>query len=314
MRLFLCVMYGFFYSISVFSQAKQPTIMVVPSDAWCNLNGYVQKIDSYGNTVVVPDYKAALQNSPDLLLVISKINELMADRGFPLVNLETVMKRIETQMAEDRLREGRDGGNILETPIDLLKKVAKADIWIQVTWTENIQGPKKSVTINLQGVDTYTGKQIAGASGTGQPSFSADLPVLIEESILANLDLFNAQLGNFFSELFEKGREIIFSVNIWDDWEYDLESEDFGNEELGLLIERWVENNTIDRRYSVTDYSETFLLFEQVRIPLYNDKGRALDARLWASELKKILKNQWGIDSKLTVRGLGQVQLILGDK
>ena len=28
-------------------QAKKPTIMVVPSDAWCNTNGYVQTYDDY---------------------------------------------------------------------------------------------------------------------------------------------------------------------------------------------------------------------------------------------------------------------------
>ena len=66
----------------------------------------------------------------------------------------------------------KEGGELNESPIDKLKKVAKADIWLQMTWSVNTVGPKKSITFNLQGLDAYTDKQIAGASGTGEPSFT----------------------------------------------------------------------------------------------------------------------------------------------
>jgi hypothetical protein len=169
---------------SAFSQAKKPTIMVVPSDVWCNNNGYMMGFDNQGNTVKVPDYRKALQESSDLLLVISKINELMAERGFPLKNLESSLKSLESQSAEDAMLMSKGGGEISETPIDALKAVANADIWIQITWDVNETGPKKSITFNLQGIDAYTDKQIAGASGTGEPSFTAELPVLKMEEKL----------------------------------------------------------------------------------------------------------------------------------
>ena len=34
------------------------------------------------------DYKKAMQENADLLLVISSINDMMAERGFPLKNME----------------------------------------------------------------------------------------------------------------------------------------------------------------------------------------------------------------------------------
>ena len=67
------------------------------------------------------------------------------------------------------------GASVAENPIDMLKKVAKADIIMQLTWTINKTGPKKSVTFILQGLDSYTDKQIAGAQGTGAPSMSAEI-------------------------------------------------------------------------------------------------------------------------------------------
>lgn len=176
-----------FGASELFAQAKKPTIMVEPSDVWCNTNGYMLEFDNQGTKVKVPDYKAALQSNADLLLAISKLNELMASRGFPLKNLESALKTLQDQAAEDAMLTSKGGAEINESPIDKLKKVAKADIWMQATWTVNATGPKKSVTFNLQGLDSYTDKQIAGASGTGKPSFSAELPVLLEEAVLGSI-------------------------------------------------------------------------------------------------------------------------------
>ena len=79
-----------------FGQAKKPTIMVLPSDVWCNTNGYMLEFDNQGTKVKVPDYKKAFQENADLLAVISKINGLMADRGFPLKNAESAIKSLES--------------------------------------------------------------------------------------------------------------------------------------------------------------------------------------------------------------------------
>jgi hypothetical protein len=56
------------------------------------------------------------------------------------------------------------------------------------------------------------------------------------------------------------------------------------------------------------------MVFEQVRIPLYNDRGRALDTRNWAAGLQKMLRSEYQIESKLMMRGLGQAQLVIGEK
>ncbi len=305
-----------FITVNISAQAKKPTIMVVPSDVWCNKNGYVSTFNNQGTSVMFPDYKKAFQNDADLLLVISKINELMADRGFPLKNLESSLKTLESQAAEDAMLMSKGGGEVNESPIDKLKKVAKADIWIQLTWTVNQKGPERSITFNLQGLDAYTDKQIAGASGTGNPSFVAELPILLEEAVLSHLDNFNHQLQSHFDDLFENGREVTLRIKTWDSWEYDLEAEDFSDdaEELSTLIENWVADNTVQGRFNTTDATENMMLFEQVRIPLYNAKGRAVDTRGWANELRKWLKKEFQIDSKLMTTGLGQAQLVIGEK
>ncbi len=298
---------------TLFSQAKKPTIMVVPSDVWCNNNGYNMEYDNQGKKVKVSDYRKAFQENSDLLLVVSKINELMAERGFPLKNLESSLKTLESESAEDAMLTSKSGSDISESPIDKLKKTAKADIWMQMTWTVNQRGPEKSITFNLQGLDAYTDKQVAAASGTGEPSFSAAFPVLLQESVLAHLDNFNVQLQKHFDDLFANGREIIVRIKKFDSFDGDLESE-YGGEELGSIIESWISQNTVQGRFNTSDATENMMLFEQVRIPLYDEKNKALDARNWIKGLQKMLKEKHQIDSKLMMKGLGQAQLVIGEK
>jgi len=73
--------------------------------------------------------------------------------------------------------------------------------------------------------------------------------------------------------------------------------------------------NTVSGRYNMSDATESFIRFEQVRIPLYDEKNRALDARKFAKDLRKFLKSDpYFIESKLMTRGLGEAIIVLGEK
>lgn len=301
-----------------FSQAKKPTIMVIPSDNWCIKNGYVMTRDVMGTQKTFPDYKTAVQNDTELLMVLGKINTLMADRGFPLKNLESVLKTLETESAEVSMLTSKAGNDMAESPTDVLKRTANADIIIQITYIVNVSGPKKSITFMLQGLDSYTDKQIAGAQGTGQPSFSTELTVLLEEAVISYIDDFTSRLQAHFDDLFANGREVALQVRVFNGAAFDLEQEfDFKNEkrECGEIIEDWVAANTVQGRYNQTDYSENRMIFEQVRIPLFDDRDRAMDTRRWVRDLRSMLTGPpFSIPVKIYTRGLGEVWLILGEK
>ncbi|OOV16822.1 DUF6175 family protein [Flavobacterium sp. LM4] len=296
------------------AQAKKPTIMVVPSDVWCNQRGYMLEFDNQGTYVKVPDYKTALQESSELITVISKINELMAARGFPLKNMESAIKSLESEAAENAMLTSKtSGAGIAESPVDKLKKVAKADIIMQVTWNVNNMGPKHSVTFTIQGLDAYTDKQVAGASGTGSELIGSNLPVMLETAVLSHIDNFNVQLMSHFDDLFANGREITVRLKKFDSFAGDFET-DYGGDELGNQIDNWMKNNTVKGRFSATDVTENMMLFEQVRIPLFDANGKAIDARGWAKGLQKFLKDTYKIESKLMTKGLGQASIVVGEK
>jgi hypothetical protein len=298
-----------------FGQAKKPTIMIVPSDVWCTQNNYMTKYDNQGTEERIPDYKRALQTDPNLLLVIAKINTMMNDRGFPLKNLETVLKDLDRQRAEDNMTSSKtSGASLAESPLDIIKNTAKSDIIMQLTYIINTQGPKKYITFILQGLDAYTDKQIAGAQGSGEPSFSADPPILLEEAVLSHLDNFNTQLQAHFEDLLANGREVTVRIRVFAGSPIDL-SQEYNGKELAEIIDDWMAKHTANGRYSNSDGSENFILFEQVRIPLYAETGKAMDTRQFVTELKKFLNAPpYNITCKVMTQGLGRATLVIGEK
>ena len=96
LRHLLSIMLLTLCTVSAMGQAKKPTLMVVPSDAWCKEHGFEQTFDNQGTPEQIPDYKAAVSTDKQLNAVISKINILMADRGFPLKDLQQNVKSIKT--------------------------------------------------------------------------------------------------------------------------------------------------------------------------------------------------------------------------
>ena len=215
-------------SLMASAQAKKPTLMVMPSDAWCYQNGFMKEIpDGEGHAKQIPDYEEALRTSMDLKLAIAKINDLMAERGFPLKDLEQQVKLIQQQTAEQNLVTSKSGNEMAESPIDNLLRVAKADIIIELTWDIKEQGPKRTLSYILEGKDSYTGKSIGGSNGTSSPSFSADVSVLLEEAVVAHIDNFNNRLQSYFDDLFANGREVALEIRVFADNAagIDMESE-----------------------------------------------------------------------------------------
>lgn len=302
-------------AMAAMAQAKKPTLMVMPSDLWCNTNGYMTTYENQGTLVNVPDYLRALQSDVNLLPVIAKINDLMADRGFPLKNLESEIKDLNRTDAEMSMLQSKSGGEVNQSPIDKLRQQAKADIIIYLTWTINQTGPKKSITYTIQGLDSYTNKQVAGDSGTGTPSFTAEIPLMLEQAVGSHIDNFCDRLQSHFDDMFQNGREISLLMNVFNSSPVDFESEIDGRE-LSEYVDDWMAANTVNGRYSLEDATENYMKFEQVRIPMYDDKQRPMDANRFARELVRYLK---GAPCNVTQikqmnQGLGRVTLVLGDK
>ena len=309
-------------TLQSFSQAKKPTIMVLPSDIYCLSRSYSMSFDNQGMSQTLPDYKKALQTDPDLRLVITKMGQIMADRGFPLKDLEQELKNLEQEGAEMAMLSSKSGASVAESPIDRLKRTAKADIILDLDFTIKKSGPQSYISFNLKGLDAYTSKQISGAAGAGKPSSVSAPELLLEEAVLSYMDGFNTGLMRHFDDMFANGREVKILIKTWNSTVDDLETEyDVNGEtvELTTAIDTWLDENCVSGRYNRSDATATMARYEQVRIPLMkkDSKGidRAVDTRSFVTDLRVYLtKAPFNLTSKVYQRGLGEAWLILGEK
>lgn len=289
--------------------------MILPSDNWCNQRYFMTTYDNQGTTVKVPDYKLAFQEDTELGQVIGKIGSLLIKKGYSLKDVEQELKNIQQRGAEDNVTQSSSTGSSLsESPLDILKRRAKADIVIQIWWKVNKTPTEKSVSFTLEAFDAYTSKRIASSTGTDLPTNESIVPIMLEKAVSARIKEFTGHLDKFYKDISKNGREVVLSVKRWENANFTLEKEVAG-EELITHINSWMKKNTVGGQFNMSDATENFISFEQVRIPMRDKKGDAMDAREFGRQLQKHLKGApFNIDSKLMIRGLGEAILVLGEK
>ena len=305
---------GLLLSVLGFAQEKKPTLMILPSDNWCTQRYFMTTFDNQGLTVSVPDYQTAFREDLELGPVISKVGQLLTTYGYSLKDCEQELKALAQRAAEDNLTMSKSSGaSLAESPLDMLKRRTKSDIIIQVDWRINREAVGKSVTYTLEAFDAYTSKRIATSTGTGLPS-DDPVPVILEKAVNEHVAEFDKQMDQHYRDLVENGREIVLTVRCWDSWENDLETE-YGDDELTDCIQEWMSDHTVEGVFNLSDATESILQFEQVRIPFYDTKGKAMDARSFATELRKYLRTEpFFIEAKVMTRGLGEAIIVLGEK
>lgn len=293
---------------------KKPTIMILPSDNWCTQRYFMTTFKDLGSEVKVPDYQTAFREDTELGQVISKVGGVLTKLGYSLKDAEQEIKSISMKTAEDNVTVSKtSGASLVESPLDMLKRRVKSDIIIQIWWKLNRESGGRSASFTLEAFDAYTNKRIATSTGTTKASNEV-IPVLLENAVSENIKPFDKQMDEWYADQQRNGREINLTVRCWNNWDKDLETE-FGGEELTDCIQEWVRQNTVNEAFNLSDGTESFLQFEQVRIPLLDDKGRAMDARAFATALRKHLqKPPYNITAKVMQRGLGEAIVVLGEK
>ena len=299
---------------NVVKYAKKPTLMILPSDNWCASRYFMTTYDNQGTKVKIPDYQSAFQQDSELPMVIANVGALLTDNGYSVKDAEQELKAVTARMQEDNVTtSSKSGSYIAESPLDVLKRKIKADILLQIWWKVNSEDTGKSVSFIIEAFDTYTSKRIATYSGTS-PASDEIVPKILAATIKENIATFDRQLIDYYSKMEKDGREIVFTVKCWDSWDKNLEDE-FDGKELTDWIDDWMQKNTVNSQYNLSDGTENTAQFEQVMIPLQDDSGKAMDARAFAVQLQKYLKKEpFNITSKVMIRGLGEAILVLGEK
>lgn len=308
-KLSFLVMLVFFGSLSQAQTEKKPTLMILPSDNWCTQRYFTTTYEFQGVNTRMPNYQQAFQEDTELPQVISRVGQLLTERGYSVKDAEQEIRSLSVKAAEDDLTYSSTSASaIVETPLDILKRKLKSDVIIMVNWQYGMDG---YLSFTIEAFDSYTNKRIA--TSTSSSAIKKNTPLTIEKITKANIKNFDKQLSSWFDKQKEEGREIVLTIKCWENWSGNLEKE-YNGRELLSIIQDWLQKSTVGGMFNLSDATESTAQFEQVHIPLSKD-GHAIDAREFASQLRSYLQNApYNITTKLLIRGLGDATLILGEK
>ena len=207
-RILSALLFAILSSVAVFGQSKKPTLMILPSDNWCEQRYFMTRFNDQGNVVSVPDYQCAFREDSEIGMVVSQIGQILTDAGYSLKDTEQELKKIARDTAEDAVTVSKSGAAVAESPLDILKRSSKSDLILQIGWHVNQERGGKSVSFVLEAFDSYTSKRVATATGISKAS-SDIVPRILAKSVKEQIKPFCKQMDSFFADAEKNGREII---------------------------------------------------------------------------------------------------------
>ena len=298
---------------SAFSAA--PKLMIVPDKTWCVDKGYVTETQRNGKTVVREDYDRALIDK-DFTNVSLAIKQIMAERGFPMVDaLAQQEADDEDEMLDEAFEGAESGAEAATNAYDEILRRAKPDITLKIGWDGSSYGTLYSMNYRIEAVDSYSNKSVAPVAGqTGEVRRSVPLAVALKQTAKNNMDQFCTTLGEYFDDLQTNGREIRLDVRILDNGAGTTMSTELGGKELGEIIYEWVSDNTVNHQFSQrSGRQRNMQRYDQVRIPMYDSSGRPMDAARWVNGLRDLLQSH-GLKSENASSSLGAARIYIGEK
>lgn len=301
----------------------KPVIMVVPADVYCTEMDFVQKWeDETGKVQTIPDYNIfGMEDSRDLRLVTSSLNEILASRGFETISLEFLLKSLNLENDENAMVGDGYGlsGTVKESPLDRIKRTANVDYIVDLDFALYEIDDYRYVAFNMRAVDPCSNAvEIAHAYGDGHPSRVATVNTLLEEAVINYVDDFCDKIQSHYKKMETDGHRITVKIKKTDKSKFDFQRSKFDYEgkqtKLCDIIYYWLQDNTIDNN-PTRNITPNVLTFNQVMIPMItlNKKGavRRLDSNEYVTQLQEFLLDNYNIESTIYMRGPGEAWLIL---
>lgn len=301
----------------------KPVIMVVPADVYCTEMDFVQKWkDETGKVQTISDYNIfGREDSRDLRLVISSLNEIFASRGFETISLEFLLKSLNSENDENAFI-GEDyglAGTVKESPLDRIKRASNVDFIVDLDFALYEIDDYRYVAFNMRAVDPCSNAvEIAHAYGDGHPSRVSTVNTLLEEAVINYVDDFCDAIQRQYKKMETDGHRVTVKIKKTDNCDYDFQRSKFlydgKMEKLCDIIYYWLQDNTIDNN-PTRNITPNVLTFNQVMIPMItvNKKGavRRLDSNEYVTQLQEFLLDNYNIESTIYMRGPGEAWLII---
>lgn len=301
--------------ISSSIHAQKPSTLIFPADSYMFKNGYGKFIytnDDKTDSTFSPDYNKLFLEDFEAKSIIQGIEGAFLKLEYPIKNLEQTLRSLTNRTTDMQYSDRQSQVSMR----DVLLNTARADIRIEVDYqVQEVMG-QKNVQFQLAAYDSYTSLPVATSPNmsTG-PGGAASLNELVQAAVIKNIPAFEQGFINHFQDIVQNGRTAVVEVTLSEECWFDLE-EWFGEgddeEELSFIFRELIKDNTVNRSPRVATSTRTQMIFEDVRVPLFDDNGDQQDIANWANrKIIRELRRDFGLDVRREEIGLGRIRLIV---
>jgi hypothetical protein len=271
MKKFILVCFIALISTCAYSQV-QPKIMVIP-------------YTSEGQ-----DIRNVLENDETKRIILTKIKEAFDNRGFSTVDFVARLKSAETSSV--MMMDNQD-----DIKAEIIN-MSGADIYVEAemiclqTIVSGQTNPETRVKIILTAYDAATGTSLSNKIGESGTFYTKDVAKLAMKAIESCANSFLSVMQSKFSDIVENGRSIILYIGFDESSTFTMETE-VGSDGMLLQdeIELWVESHAYNGYYHIQGATSLTMIFDEIRIPLYDDEGKTYTSSRFGLELLKFFRS-----------------------
>lgn len=298
---------------SIAQQADMPTIILFPDDAWMNDHGYMNTIDNDGETEYIPRYNDAFVQNREMVTAIQAVQKVLQERGFQHEDLQSLIKDMKRERAEE-MANAADGDVSEKGNMDELMQQARPDIRVNLDYSVQLRGPRKSIQFKLKAVDAYCNDQIASCESSIEDT-SDPVDVALRKAIAGKSEDFCQQIIDHYMNLRENGRQItvIFRVAEGSGINFLRDEIDEDGDTYNDFLHQWVRKHAVNKAAKKGRQTKVLCEFKNVRIPFFDDDGEPTDPETWANGIRKAFKVETGRKiAKGQGNTLGRVNFLVG--
>ncbi len=264
-------------------QADKPTVAVQP------------KIMVIPFTKEGEDIRTILEADFNRRVALTKVKESFDNRNFTTVDFTAKLK---SAMYDQRFTSSSQS--------DIKSKLVEmsgADIYVEVEVPEMIKTASgNSARIILTGYDASTANSLSNKVCESPKFYTTDYGTLLTKAISACSEEFLNTMQVKFSEVVTNGRSIKINFTLEQGSKYKFSTE-VQPEGLPLsdALEAWMSENSYKNNYHIQGTTSVRMLFDDVKIPLRDEKDKTYNPNKFALKIFQFLKSK-GINSTKDIK------------
>ncbi len=257
------------WSVSIAQETAptiQPTIMAIP-------------FAKEGQSI-----RSVYENNELVRIAITKIKEAFDSRGVNTIDLRAKLKQVNNNeiLTEEQQTSLKD---------DLIA-LSGADIYVEIEANPNYTKTGNSVSLIMTAYDAVSGESLANKVANSPKFYTEDLERLTEKAVEAEADNLLNVMQEKFTDIRENGRTIVLTIGVDQVADFDLDAKTMEGDLLSELIEDWVADNSFKNYYHIQGSTETKMIFDIVKVPVKDNKGRNFRISKFAAKFRNFIKEE----------------------